>query len=256
MNITKPVGMDKVCSKVKEICANPKPYKITGIKPPHFAVGLNSGNGRTMLLEYISDMYKDSKVIDFTGGIDDYLEITLDGSLTQLNSSIELVKHSADYTNGKFAGVVGIDATKLSGHQNETQSKEFESFIEDLSESAVIILFTPINMTASEVKYIDKIKSKLDDIICFGNLVYTDKEYVEIMLRFFENSGIELKYTDSLIENLVNTVNDFGIDSVPEVIKLARNLIINADYSDNIPSISDKEISDYCKSTLTDERRI
>lgn len=256
MNITKPIGMDKVCSKVEEICANPQPYKIVGIKPPHFAVGLDSGNGRTMLLEYISDMYKDSKAIDFTGGIDDYVEIALDGSLAQLNSSIELVKHSADYTNGAFAGVVGIDATKLAGHQNETQSKEFESFIEDLSESAVIILFTPTNMTASEVKYTEKIKSKLDDIICFGDFIYTDKDYVGIMLRSFENSGVEFKFTDSVIDSLVNTVNDFGIDSVPKAIKLARNLIINADYSDDVPSISDKQISDYCKSALTNKRRM
>lgn len=256
MNIFKPIGLDKLCAAVEKVCANPYPYKISGIKPPHFAVGIDPGNGRTTILEYISDMYKENGVIDFTGGIADYAEITLDGTLQQLNSCIDIVKHSADYTNGVFKGVVGFDATKLSGHQNETQAKEFETFFEDVSDSAVIVLFTPVNMTATELRYTDKIKSKLADVINFGNCVYSDTDYTEIILRYLEDSGVNFVRSKLMTGTLMSSVNTLGIDSVPKAIKFAKNLIIRADYSDCIPSISDKQISEYCKSISTDGRRM
>lgn len=256
MNIFKPIGMDKLCAAVEAVCANPYPYKITGIKPPHFAVGIDSGNGRTTILEYISDMYKENGVIDFTGGIADYVEITFDGTLQQLYSCIDTVKYSADYTNGVFKGVVGIDATKISSHQNETQAKEFESFFENVADSAVIVFFMPVNMTATELRYTDKIKSKLADVIDFGNCVYTDTDYAEIMLRYLENSGVDFVRSESVVDTLVSAINTLGVDSVPKAIKLAKNLIIKADYFDSVPSISDKQISEYCKSISLDGRRI
>lgn len=256
MNIFKPIGMDKLCAAVKTVCANPYPYKIAGIKPPHFAVGIDPGNGRTTILEYISDMFKENGIIDFTGGIAEYTEITLDGTLQQLDASIEFIKNSADYTNGEFMGVVGIDPTKLAGHQNETQAKNFDSFINKLADSAVIVLFTPVNMNTSELRYIDKIKSKLDDVIDFGNCVYTDTDYAEIALNFIEKSGIDFVHSKSMADTLVSAVNMLGVDSVPKAIKLAKNLIINADYSDSVPSISDKHISEYSKSISMSGRRI
>lgn len=256
MNIFKPIGVDKLCAAVETVCANPYPYKIAGIKPPHFAVGIDPGNGRTTILEYISDMYKENGVIDFTGGIVDYAEIILDGTLQQLDASIEHINNSADYTNGVFMGVVGIDPTKLAGHQNETQAKNFDSFIDKLADSAVIVLFTPVNMTATEVRYIDKIKSKLDDVIDFSNCEYTDTDYAEIMLNYLENSGVDFVHSKSMIDTLVSAVNMLGVDSVPKAIKLAKNLIINADYSDSVPLISDKQISEYSKSISMTERRM
>lgn len=256
MNVFKPIGVDELCAAVETVCANPHPYKISGIKPPHFSLGIDPGNGRSTILEYISDMYKEKGVIDFTGGIADYAEITLDGTLQQLNSCMNIVKHSADYTNGVFKGVVGVDATKISGHQNETQAKEFEAFFESLSDSAVIVLFTPVNMTAAELRYIEKIKSKLSDLIDFGNCVYTDTDYTEIILRYLEDSGVDFVRSKSMFDTLMASVNTLGVDSVPKAIKLAKNLIIKADYSESIPSISDKQISEYCKSISSDGRRM
>ena len=153
-------------------------------------------------------------------------------------------------------GVVGIDPTKLAGHQNETQAKNFDSFIDKLADSAVIVLFTPVNMTATEVRYIDKIKSKLDDVIDFSNCEYTDTDYAEIMLNYLENSGVDFVHSKSMIDTLVSAVNMLGVDSVPKAIKLAKNLIINADYSDSVPLISDKQISEYSKSISMTERRM
>ncbi len=256
MNILKPIGVDELCATVETICANPYPYKITGVKPPHFAISIDSGNGRTTILEYISDMYKENGVIDFTGGIVDYAEIKLDGTLQQLYSCINAVKHSADYNNGVFKGVVGIDATKISGHQNETQAKEFETFFENIADSAVIVFFTPVNMTAAELRYTDKIKSKLDDVIDFGSCVYSDTNYSEIVLRYFEDCGIDFVRSESAIDTLVSAVNTLRVASVPKAIKFAKSLIIKADYYDNILSISDKQISEYCKSNSTAGRRI
>ena len=256
MNIFKPIGVDELCATVETVCANPYPYKITGIKPPHFAIGIDSGNGRTTILEYISDMYKENGVIDFTGGIADYAEIKLDGTLQQLNSCINTVKHSADYNNGVFKGIVGIDATKISGHQNETQAKEFEAFLENIANSAVIVFFTPVNMTATELRYTDKIKSKLDDVIDFGSCVYSDTDYSKIVLRYLEDSGVDFVRSEPMVDTLLSVINTLGVDSVPKAIKLAKNLIIKADYSNDIPSISDKQISEYYKSISTAGRRI
>ena len=233
--------MDDLCAKVEEICANPLPYnKIAGVKASHFAVNLDPRNGRTTLLEYISDMYKQSDIIAFTGGVDDYLEITLDGSLQQLKAAIREVKDAAFYTNGKYTGVVGIDPVAIASHQNETQYGELMSFIDELNESSVVVLFSPTKMTPTEEKFIAKVKSKLEGVVDFGQITYSDKNYVDICACYIDMSGV---YLDTKAKKLLfNVAKSLHIGSVPEAITMGKKLLLHTEYTGNIPSISTKEI--------------
>lgn len=248
MNIIKPIGLENVCVKIEEICANPYPYKI--VKPPHFAVALDAGNGRTTLLEYISDMLKSSGIIDFTGGVDDFLEVTLDGSLAQLCLSVNAVNDAAFYNNGSYSGVIGIDVTRISAHQNETQAGELESFIENIAESAIVVLFASTNLTASEEKFLTKIKNKFTDIIDFGECVYTAQNYADITLRYVEDLGVDFDKSEAAFNALLHIVENFEIDSVSKTIKLGKELVLNADYSAGEAVITKKQISKYYSTRL------
>lgn len=252
MNIFKPIGTEDLCAKVEEICANPLPYKISGIKPPHFAVNLDPGNGRTTLLEYISDMYKQSDIIAFTGGVDDYLEITLDGSLQQLKSAIAEVRDAAFYTNGNYTGVVGIDPIAIASHQNETQYGELMSFIDELNENSVVVLLNPVEMTLTEEKFIAKVKSKLEGVVDFGQITYSDKNYADICTCYINMSGV---YLDSKAKKLLfNIVKSLHIGSVSEAITMGKKLLLHTEYAGNVPTIGTKEIKLLYNGYTTTER--
>lgn len=246
MNIVKPIGMEALCSKVGEVCANPYPYKFAGMKPPHFAVGLDKGNGRTTLLEYVSDMYRASGVIEFTGGVDDFLEVTFDGSLTQLKAETERVKDSGFYNNGKFKGVISVDAVEISKHQNETQAVEAERFIESINDYAAVILFYPTDMTLSEERYMSKLKGKLDNVIDFGGMTYTDKECADIVLRHITELGVNFELSDDGLTLLLKSVKELNVDTVESAVKFADGLILRADYLNGRLTVSDNQVRELC----------
>lgn len=255
MNIVKPIGMKTLCEEVEKICKNPMPYKIAEVKPPHLVIGLDKGNGRTTLLEYISDMFRNSGVIEHTGGIDDFLEISLDGSLPQLNASIVEIHDAGFYNNGKFSGVIGLDVSKISTHQNEIQATIVEKLIDEIKEYAVVVLFHPSNMTTTEDRYLTKIKDKFPDRIDIGVCTYTDESYGNIILKYFCNSGVTVDDSEKTSSVFFDTVKSVNISNIKEAIAVAKDLIIEADYSNGKATITEEQLLKYSNKIASGGRR-
>lgn len=53
-----PIGLDSIRQEVESTCAKAKVYQKLGVPPQSLIVPLNEGNGRTMLLAYVADMYQ------------------------------------------------------------------------------------------------------------------------------------------------------------------------------------------------------
>ena len=73
-----PIGLESIRQEVETVCARARIYQKLEIRPNSLIVPLEAGNGRTMLLEYVADMYQAFGVMDFFGSPDPYLEISLD----------------------------------------------------------------------------------------------------------------------------------------------------------------------------------
>ena len=73
--------------------------KQCGLRPNHYIIPLDPGSGRTTLVEYMTDKYKEAGVLSFNSGLDDYIEVAFDGSLQQLKQAFAAIDSAAVYTN-------------------------------------------------------------------------------------------------------------------------------------------------------------
>ena len=123
-DITKPIGLATPCKEIESTCSNAHMYKRCGLRPKHYIIPLDSGSGRTTLVEYMTDKYKEAGVLSFSSGLDDYIEIAFDGSLQQLKQAFAAIDSAAVYTN-EYCNIIGMDISGISAHLGETQLSEF-----------------------------------------------------------------------------------------------------------------------------------
>ena len=72
----------------------------------------------------MATVYKEYGVLDFTSSLDDYIEITFDGTLPQLRAAFGLIRSAAEYANA-YENIISMDISALATHAGETQYTEF-----------------------------------------------------------------------------------------------------------------------------------
>ena len=98
---TAPVGAEEIVSVLAEMCANNAVHKHCGIAPPQFVINLDAGNGQTTITRYISETLLKNEIRHF-GGMDLFLEYTLDGTMPQLKQVFGDIRTCAVYTNSSL----------------------------------------------------------------------------------------------------------------------------------------------------------
>lgn len=200
-----PVGMKHVEAFLKELHKKVEIHRRCEVKPPHFLVYLDAGNGQTTLSEYITDMFVEGKLRHF-GSIDAYLEYKLNGSMEQLNEIYtDINKRYAVYMD-KYNGVVAIDMKALSTKHNEPQIPFFLNMIQDMKDSATFILYMPTDPNRTLNLLADDLKKDVENLITVYVPTYTIKELVEIVVRTIENKGVLVRgeKTFRIIERMLN----------------------------------------------------
>lgn len=124
-NIPRPIGLESPCAEIESVCANAHLYKRCGKKPMHLIVPLDSGNGRTTFVEFLTDMYKKHGILSFTSGLDDYVEVTLDGSSTnKIAQAFSTIQEAAIYDNF-YRNVAAVVISDVAKYINGPQLQEF-----------------------------------------------------------------------------------------------------------------------------------
>ena len=103
MNKTTPIvpaGANELVVAISSLCEEKNAYKHCGIKPPHYVVSLDAGNGQTTVVRYIADVMLNNDIRSFRG-MDQYLEYRLDGSMDQLKQVFGDIGSCAVYTNSR-----------------------------------------------------------------------------------------------------------------------------------------------------------
>lgn len=235
--ITKPVGLNTICDIVETNCAKAEVFKRSAIKPHHLIIHLDLGQGRSTLLEYIVDKYKENGVLDFSSGIDDYLEIDFDGTYNNFRKGVETIHDAAVYSNS-FKDVIGFNASALASHRQETQWTEFNSLIKEISKSANLIFFVNYESTKYDEFVINAIKNNVENVDELFASPYTYDEYAYIIERNIENNGVVIKNLDEFHIAICNFVKVKNIATVKDAISLADEFIQYADFSTHIPTIT------------------
>lgn len=237
--IIKPVGLTGICDAVEFTCSKAEIFKRSALKPHHYIIHLDAGQGRTTVLEYISDMYKAYDILDFESGLDDYIELDLDGSYNNFRNGVETVFDAAVYSD-YYQGIVGVSCSALASHRQETQWTEFNTFIKELSKSANLVFFVDYESSKYDELIINAIKNTISNVEY--EIPYTYDEYACIIESDIEKKGVVIKNSNEFHNTILEIVRFNSISVVKEAISIADEIIQYADFSTLVPTVSSDDI--------------
>ena len=213
-------------------------YKRCGLRPKHYIIPLGPGSGRTTLIEYMTDKYKEAGVLSFTSGLDDYIEIAFDGSLQQLKQAFAAIDSAAVYTN-EYCNIIGMDISGISAHLGETQLSEFMKNCKRVCEHACVIFFVHTTPNRNEEKLLEKLCETVDNIKRLVVEPYTKEDICALIIKTVEEHGIEIKHENVFRAVLTDMVSEFCIASVKDAITTADALVHFADFSGFTPTVDE-----------------
>lgn len=236
-DIVKPIGLTTLCAEVEATCKKAHVYKRCGLRPGHLIIPLDSGSGRTTFIEYMTDMYKESGVLDFASGLDDYIEITLNGSLKQLRQAFAEIDDAGVYN--VYSEIIGIDITQLAPHRNEVQYTEFLTNMKQICRHACIIFFVHSVPSRNEEYLIDKLCENLDNIKRLDVEPYTNDDICDLVMKIIIKHGVSIKRNQAFRSVLLDMVTELNILNVKDAIFTADTLVYYADFSGFIPVVDE-----------------
>lgn len=240
-DITKPIGLETPCKEIQNTCSKAHMYKRCGLRPKHYIIPLDSGSGRTTLIEYMTDMYKEAGVLDFGSGLDEYIEITLDGSLQQLKQAFADIDSAAVYTN-EYRNIIGMDISNISSHLGETQFAEFLKNAKRVCEHACVIFFVHTSPSRNEEKLLEKLLDTVENIQRLEVDPYTNEDMCSLIEKAIVEHGIEIKRESVFHTELSEMVSEFCISNVKDAISTADELVRFADFSGFTPTVDENNL--------------
>ncbi len=240
MRIRKPIGMTEIVKVIENTCSK----KYIAAEPKHYIVNLGKGEGRTTLAEYMSDMYKENEVIEFSGGVDRYLEIVLDGSLASIYSAKREIENAATWAN-EYSGLIFADISKVADFAVTTY-KEYTEFIpifKKVCESATVVFFINSRPTAGENKLLYDICKNIPNVSPVFLKGYTKKDLIGIIKKRVEEKGIKIKGPKAFIGWLYAFLEDAEVSSVKDTDTIVDTIVKNVNYDGRTPYISEIQLA-------------
>ena len=253
-DITKPIGLKTACEEIENTCKKAHMYKRCGLRPWNYIITLDSGSGRTTFIEYMTYRFKEAGVLSFSSGLDDYIEITLDGTLPQLKQAFASIDSAAVYTND-FCNIVGMDISEISSHLGETQFAEFLKNCKKVCEHACVVFFVHATPSRNEEKLLDRLCETVENIKRLEVEPYTNDELCALIIKSIAEHGIEIRNETVFSSVLSEMVSKFEISSVKEANATADALVHFADFSGFIPVVDESSLKSMVAIRHNDEKR-
>ena len=239
--IPKPIGLTAICQEIDQTCSRADMYKRCGLRPGHLIVPMDPGSGRTTLLEYMTERYKEAGVLRFCSGLDDFIELTLDGSLLQLQRAFATIDAAAIYTN-EFSDLIGMDISAIASHLGETQLSEFLKNCKRVCDHACVVFFVHSVPSGNEEKLLRKLCETVENIKQIPVKPYTKDEICSLIIKTLGNHGTEVKNETAFRSILSDIVSEFHISSVHDAIHTAKELIAFADFTNRTVMVDEKSL--------------
>ena len=240
-DISKPIGLITPCKEIESTCSKAHMYKRCGLRPKHYIIPLDSGSGRTTLVEYMTAMYKAAGVLDFISGPDDYIEITFDGTLQQLKQAFAVIDSAAVYTND-YCNVISMDIRAIANHLGELQLSEFLSGCKRVCEYACVVFFVNSIPSRNEEKLLEKLCETVDNIKCLEVEPYTRDDMCTLIIKTIEEHGVMIDHKNFFCSLLAEIVSEFNVTSVKDAVTTGNTLVHFADFSGFTPLLNESSL--------------
>lgn len=229
-NIREPIGLAEAVNNIKKNCLSGASYKKFKIKPPHVIFRLNDGQGRSRLIEYMTDIYEVAQVLDFSSGLDSCLEFKLSGTYDDFRRFIKAVKDAAVFRN-EYTGIIALDITALYNHRQESQWTDFWSTVKEISKYAYLVFFVSKEDTKCNNSLIGEIKKNIFNVEEVVISDYTAVNYADLIKQFITDIDDSIRFTDEANETLVSVCS--SITDIKGAQLIADSVVRNFDLSTN-----------------------
>ena len=241
-NVYTPVGLEPLVSKIQNICVCSDVYHRCGLKPNHYLINLDPGNGHSTVATYVSDAFHEYGIRHF-GGLDLFLEYTLDGSMAQLRQVLNDIKACAVYTN-EYEGVIALDISGLAAHLNETQVSMFLKELPAIAEHATLILYVPSKLNRNIAQLIDKVSAVLGESLDVISIeAYTEDNLVTIIKELINEAGVDLEETDDINDCILSAIRLTGSTTLKDAKQLVQTMVKNACFEHFVPILNSQLIN-------------
>lgn len=240
--VRKPVGMQQVIGFIENVCREAAMYRCIGAKPAHLLVALDPGEGRSTLVEYMVRMYKAHGVLPFTCGLDDYLEVVLDGTLPQLRRTFMQIGACAVYAN-HYENVVAMDVTAIAAHLNESQFTEFMERCSRLCEHACVVFFTSAQRSRNEERMVQKLVEGIPDICEIAVEPYKTDELTTMMQEHLEMLNIRVEDREGMCSLLRQMAEQLEPQCARAAVEGVRRMMRYVDFTAMPACLSREDIA-------------
>lgn len=240
-DIRKPIGLYTPCREIENTCAKAQVYRRCGLRPRHLILPLDPGCGRTTFVEYMVRRYKDAGVLDFTGGLDDFIEIVFDGTLPQLRQAFAQIDAAAVYTN-EYRNIISMELSSLACHLGEIQCTEFLKNCRRVSEHACVVFFVQSTPSRNEEKLLQRLTETVDNIRRLTVEPYTKEDLCDLIGKTLTEHGLEIRHVPLFRPVLLEILHQASVANVQQALSLAETLVEFADFSGFVPFVDENSL--------------
>lgn len=226
------IGLNEAVDAIIEVGEKcQKCYRHCGATPPPILIDLAKHNGQSTLTRFYSKVLKQTYGLP-SGGLDDYLEFSVNGDMKALKDLRRKLTQAAVYTN-TYRGVVSFDITGLAEYINESQIEFFHREVLWAARDACLLFY----VAPEEMQRMAKLIADLSDTVGNFEVVhvspYTTTELAKITEANIRKLGISVNSeADDVFSNLMQEViQNVVIHSAKETELVAKRLAEYADYS-------------------------
>ena len=156
------VGLQGAVNCLEQICANQEVYRRFNVLP-HLLMALDAGDGQSTFTRFFARNAAQHQLRHF-GGMDTYLEFTLTGEMTQLQSVFQQIRDCAVYTN-EYEGIIALDISALANCINEAQIPYFLEQVKRCAAHATMIFYIPRTPSRNLNLLVSKLRSCVDELV-------------------------------------------------------------------------------------------
>ena len=213
-----------VTKVIKTVCNARNSHKSSKLRPPHLLIPIDSGDGRSSLINALTDCYDTFGVIEFSSR-DHYMEFKLIGTVGNVNDTYREIQENAEYSN-HYRGIVGLGFDALLTRLNEVVAEKVFDMIDKVKRYATIVIFVPSDCSK---KNLDIIASKIGvSLRLMPAVEYSANEYASVFFDYlpFDEKSItryitaKQAVTEYITEALVHP-------TMRGVIELAESMVFN-----------------------------
>jgi len=219
-------ALPKSVTKIAEtVCNATRSSSNSILRPPHLLIPIDSGNGRSSLINELTNYYQKFDAIEFSSR-DHYLEFKLTGTVGNINDTHAEIQENAEYAN-HYRGVVAFDTDRLLPKLSDTLGDKFFEMVGKVKRYATIVIFVPVDCPK---KSLDFISSKIGfRLSVLPPVEYSLNDYAKVFFDNFPFSGVDLPRNINIPRQAIADYIDrsFTRPTMRDVIELAESMAFN-----------------------------